>query len=109
MRFFPILYASINSIYLHNQIKKTMARKFNRRSFIWYTSATLATSFLLKACADSPSTVILTENSGNDSTDAGNSSETFKIAIALPGVITDGGWNQSGYEGAKKSSRKTQW
>ncbi len=81
-----------------------MQKKFNRRSFIGYISASLATSLLLKACADSPSTI--TENNGNNSTDSGSSSETFKIAIALPGVITDGGWNQSGYEGVKKAAEK---
>ena len=50
--------------------------------------------------------MILTENPGNDSTDSGSSSQSFKIAIALPGVITDGGWNQSGYEGVKKAADK---
>ncbi len=81
-----------------------MTIKFNRHSFIKYISATVATSLLLNACADSPSTMILTENPGNDSTDSGTGAETFKIAIALPGVITDGGWNQSGYEGVKKAA-----
>ncbi|NES75277.1 MULTISPECIES: BMP family protein [Okeania] len=78
-----------------------MTKKLNRRSFISYSTATLITSLLLKACADSPSTMIRTENPSNDSID---NSETFKIAIALPGVITDGGWNQSGYEGVKKAA-----
>ncbi|MGB3512243.1 MAG: BMP family protein [Microcoleaceae cyanobacterium] len=78
-----------------------MARKFNRRSFIWYSSATVAISLLLKACADSTPP---TENSNNNSQDSGDASPDFKIAIALPGVITDGGWNQSGYEGVKKAA-----
>ena len=81
-----------------------MTNKLNRRSFIGYMSTALATSFFLKACADSPSTI--TENPDNNSTDSSSSSETFKIAIALPGVITDGGWNQSGYEGIKKAAEK---
>lgn len=81
-----------------------MAKKFNRRSFIWYSSVTLATSLLLKACADSPSVMILTENSNNDSINSGDGATDFQMAIVLPGVITDGGWNQSGYEGVKKAA-----
>lgn len=63
-----------------------MMKNFNRRSFIGYISATLATSLLLKACADCPSTMILTESPGNDSTDSSgnrNSSETFQITISF--------------------------
>ncbi len=81
-----------------------MTNKFNRRSFIGYMSTALATSLLLKACTDSPSTI--TENPSNNSAESGSNYETFKIAIAFPGVITDGGWNQSGYEGVKKVVEK---
>ncbi|MDE5093771.1 MAG: BMP family protein [Trichodesmium sp. St11_bin5] len=81
-----------------------MTKKFNRRSFLGYMSTALAISFLLKACTNSASKT--TENSDNNFIYSGSSSETFKIAIALPGVITDGGWNQSGYEGVKKAAEK---
>jgi basic membrane protein A and related proteins len=60
-----------------------MAVNFSRRQFLLYSSATLSTSLLLKACSQ------------NTTTTSGG----FKIAIALPGVITDKAWNQFGYEG----------
>jgi basic membrane lipoprotein Med (substrate-binding protein (PBP1-ABC) superfamily) len=64
-----------------------MAANFSRRKFLLYGSATLSTSLLLKAC------------SSNSTTTGG--SPGFKIAIALPGVISDQAWNQSGYEGVQ--------
>ncbi|MBD2568252.1 BMP family ABC transporter substrate-binding protein [Anabaena lutea] len=72
----------------------------NRRKFIVYSSATLGTSLLLKACTNNPNS-----NSTSTPTTA-NSSEGLKIAIVLPGVITDKAWNQSGYEGINLAKQK---
>ncbi|MCC5634892.1 BMP family protein [Nostoc sp. CHAB 5844] len=69
---------------------------FSRRQFIFSSSATFATSLLLKACSTNQ-TQTPTASSGN---------EGFKIAIALPGVITDKAWNQSGYEGVNLAKQK---
>lgn len=69
-----------------------MAANFSRRQFLLYSSATLSTSLLLKACSNNSAT---TGDSGG-----------FKIAIALPGVITDKAWNQSGYEGVQLAKQK---
>ncbi|AFY47563.1 putative ABC-type transport system, periplasmic component/surface lipoprotein [Nostoc sp. PCC 7524] len=73
-----------------------MTLNFSRRQFVWYGSATLATSWLLKACS-SNQTPTPTAASG---------SQGFKIAIALPGVISDQAWNQSGYEGVNLAKQK---
>ncbi|NEO28982.1 MAG: BMP family ABC transporter substrate-binding protein [Symploca sp. SIO3C6] len=62
--------------------------KYNRRQFLGYTGAVLGTSLLLKACGDSKST----EKSTTDAT-------TLKVAMVLPGIITDKAWNQAGYSG----------
>ncbi|WP_341529601.1 BMP family protein [Nostoc sp. UHCC 0302] len=70
-----------------------MAVNFSRRKFI-YGSAGLGTSLLVKACSNQTTTP----------TAAGG--EGFKIAIALPGVITDKAWNQSGYEGVNLAKQK---
>jgi basic membrane protein A len=72
----------------------------NRRKFIWYSSATLGTSLLLKACANNP-TPTPTPNPT-----AASSNNSLKIAIALPGIITDQAWNQSGYEGVNLAKEK---
>ena len=66
-----------------------MSINFSRRKFIWYSSAVFSSSLLLKACSN---------NQTSTPTSAGGESD-FKVAIALPGIITDGTWNQSGYEG----------
>ena len=66
----------------------------NRRQFL-YSSATICTSLLLKACSSKQTTT---------STTGGG--EGFKIAIALPGTITDKAWNQSGYEGVNLAKQK---
>lgn len=70
-----------------------MARHLGRRKFLLYGSGVLSTSILLKACSSQiPPTV----------TNAGG----FKVAIALPGIITDRAWNQSGYEGLQLVKQK---
>ena len=72
-----------------------MTLYFPRRKFVLYGSATFATSLLLKACKSNQST-----------TPTVSSGEGFKIAIALPGMITDKAWNQSGYEGLNLAKQK---
>lgn len=74
-----------------------MEGKHSRRRFIWYSSATVGTSLFLKACSGSPTPT--GESSSRDG-------ETFKVAIALPGVIVDKAWNQSGYEGITLTKQK---
>jgi len=66
-----------------------MVRKFQRREFLLTGSMALGSSLLLKACTNNT-----TESATETST-----SENFKIAMVLPGRITDRAWNQSGYEG----------
>ncbi len=71
-----------------------MSIHFSRRQFLWYSSVVFSTSILLKAC----------NNTQTTPTTGGG--EGFKIAIALPGVITDKAWNQSGYEGVQLAKEK---
>ncbi|MBW4430929.1 MAG: BMP family protein [Pelatocladus maniniholoensis HA4357-MV3] len=75
-----------------------MAVNFSRRKFILalYGSAAFSTSLLLKACSNSQTTT---------STTAAKN-ENFKVAIALPGIISDQAWNQSGYEGVQLTKQK---
>ncbi|MBE9205091.1 BMP family protein [Nostoc sp. LEGE 06077] len=73
-----------------------MRLNFSRRQFVVFGSATFATSLFLKACS-SNQTQTPTASSG---------AEGFKIAIALPGVISDKAWNQSGYEGVNLAKQK---
>jgi basic membrane protein A len=65
-----------------------MTTNFSRREFILLGSAGFGASLLLQACSNS-TTPTATTTGGT---------EGFKIAIDLPGTITDKGWNQSGYE-----------
>ncbi len=71
-----------------------MSINFSRRKFLWYSSAFFSTSLLIKACGT---------NQTSTSTD---DEEVFKLAIALPGVITDKAWNQAGYEGVQLATQK---
>ncbi|MDZ8080995.1 MAG: BMP family protein [Nostoc sp. DcaGUA01] len=73
-----------------------MAVNFGRRELI-YGSAVFASSLMLKACSSNNQTTTQSNASGG---------EGFKIAIALPGVITDKAWNQSGYEGVNLAKQK---
>jgi basic membrane protein A len=66
----------------------------NRRQFL-YSSVAFSTSLLLKAC-----------NSNQTTTPTAGGGEKFKIAIALPGTITDKAWNQFGYEGVNLAKQK---
>jgi basic membrane protein A and related proteins len=68
-----------------------MSTNLNRRKFIVYTSAIVCGSLIPVACSNNQTTT----NTSN-----------FKIAIALPGVISDKAWNQSGYEGVQLAKQK---
>lgn len=70
---------------------------YRRRQFLIYGSAAFGTSLLLKACANSSNSTQPTSGNSPTSNDAKN----FKVAIALPGIITDKAWNQVGYAGVK--------
>lgn len=72
-----------------------MVKRYSRRKFIWYGAASFGTSLLLNACNRSTLSAPSASVSSPSSTTAANS---FKVAIALPGPITDKGWNQAGYE-----------
>jgi basic membrane protein A len=73
-----------------------MSMNFSRRQFIWYSSAVFGTSLLLKACS----------NNQSSTTTATDDGEISKVAIVLPGAITDRAWNQSGYEGVQLAKEK---
>ncbi|MEM9769774.1 MAG: BMP family protein [Cyanobacteria bacterium P01_D01_bin.71] len=81
-----------------------MARHFERRKFLKYGTATIITSALLKACGSTPTAETEAE-SGTEEVAASEDTATSdsRIAIVLPGTITDGGWNQLGYEGVKRA------
>lgn len=68
-----------------------MSTNLSRRKFLIYTSAIVCGSLIPVACSNNQTT---TNNSN------------FKIAIALPGVISDKAWNQSGYEGLQLAKQK---
>jgi basic membrane protein A and related proteins len=73
-----------------------MAVNLSRRKFIVYASAGVGASLLLKGCGNNQTTTPTgTSGSGN-----------FKVAIALPGLISDKAWNQSGYEGIQLAKQK---
>ena len=76
-----------------------MSERYSRRRFLWYSSATFGSTWLLKACASNPSS---TSEKTADSTSSFNTStdaKSFKVAMVLPGIITDRAWNQAGYTG----------
>jgi basic membrane protein A and related proteins len=72
-----------------------MTLNLSRRKFLLCSSASFSTSLLLIAC-----------NKSQTTTQSATGSSGFKVAIALPGVITDKGWNQSGYEGLQLVKQK---
>ncbi|AKG24867.1 BMP family protein [Calothrix sp. 336/3] len=73
-----------------------MAANLGRRKFIVYASSVVGGSLLLKSCVNKETTP-----SSNTS-----GSNNFKVAIALPGLISDKAWNQSGYEGVQLAKQK---
>ncbi|HEY9849573.1 MAG TPA: BMP family protein [Leptolyngbyaceae cyanobacterium] len=74
----------------------------HRRQFLIYGSAAFATSLLLKACASNSTSTSNTPSTTPSSSDA----KKLKVAVALPGIITDKAWNQVGYEGVKAIEKK---
>lgn len=75
-----------------------MAGSFRRRDFLIYGSAAFGTSLFLKSCATNNQSA--PEGSPTSSPSAATNSN-LKIAIVLPGIITDKAWNQAGYEGVE--------
>ncbi|MBW4694021.1 MAG: BMP family protein [Lyngbya sp. HA4199-MV5] len=69
-----------------------MVKGYRRRQLLVYASTALGSSFFLKACT-SPAP-IASPSAGSPSPSA----KGFKVAIVLPGPITDKSWNQAGYE-----------
>jgi basic membrane protein A and related proteins len=65
--------------------------RFNRRRFIVYSSAALGSSLFLKSCTSAPT--------ASSETGSSNSNVPFRVAAVFSGVVTDGGWNQSAFEG----------
>jgi basic membrane protein A len=57
-------------------------------------------SLLLKACSTNATQI----SQSDDSAEGGG--EAFRVAIALPGVISDQAWNQPGYEGVTLAKEK---
>lgn len=85
-----------------------MSENFSRRKFILYGSAALGTSLLLKACGNSQTSTTPTTapSAENASPQASADAKDFKVAIVLPGIITDKAWNQAGYEGVTEAKEK---
>jgi basic membrane protein A len=75
-------------------MEKQLVVKLNRRKFIVYGSVTLGASLLLENCTNNANITTTSSTAG------------LKIAIALPGVITDQAWNQDGYEGVNLAKQK---
>lgn len=73
-----------------------MVKRYSRRQFIWYSSAAFSTSWFLKACSNTPTS---TQTSSNGTKAAADAKKGFKVAMVLPGIITDKAWNQSGFTG----------
>lgn len=70
-----------------------MVKRYRRRQLLAFASTALGSSLFLKACASPTPTA-----SPSVSSAASPSPTSFKVAIVLPGPITDKGWNQAGYE-----------
>jgi basic membrane protein A and related proteins len=73
-----------------------MVGRYTRRQFIWYGSAAFGSSLLLKACTNQPNSTPTSSSETKGGTDA---KKDFKVAMVLPGIITDKAWNQVGYTG----------
>ncbi len=72
-----------------------MVGKYGRRQFIWYGSAAFGTSLLLKACTNNSTQ----QPSSTETKAAAGGKKEFKVAMVLPGIITDKAWNQAGFTG----------
>lgn len=77
-----------------------MAQGYSRRHFL-YGSAALGGSLFLKACGNAPTTTSSTSPEASPS-----AAGSLKVAIVLPGIITDKAWNQAGYAGLNEIKTK---
>ncbi|ACB53229.1 putative basic membrane lipoprotein [Crocosphaera subtropica ATCC 51142] len=85
-----------------------MKSPLKRRKFIGFTSALLG-SLVLKACGNNDNSTSTNSENPTFQTEEQKTTETqnpLKIAIVLPGIITDKAWNQTGYEGVKLTQEK---
>ncbi|MDJ0844350.1 MAG: BMP family protein [Crocosphaera sp.] len=84
-----------------------MKSRLQRRQFLSFTSA-LLTSLLLKACGDNNNSMSTTStpSTTNKEEETIVTKNSLKVAIILPGIITDKAWNQTGYEGVKLTEEK---
>ncbi len=79
-----------------------MAGRYSRRQFLWYGSAALGTSVLLKACTNNSTPT----QSSSTQTKATDAKKDFRVAMVLPGIITDKAWNQAGFGGLETIKSK---
>ena len=75
-------------------------KNHSRRRFLAYSIATTS-GLLLKACSPAEDEVSFDGEASSVGSSEGQVDKS--LAIALPGTITDGGWNQLGYEGVKRA------
>jgi basic membrane protein A and related proteins len=83
-----------------------MTTQFNRRKFVVYGAGAIATSMGLKACASPSAPPAATGPAASPTTAASPGLKDFKVAIALPGPITDKAWNTAGYSGLEAVKSK---
>ncbi|MEL4894741.1 BMP family ABC transporter substrate-binding protein [Crocosphaera sp. Alani8] len=76
-----------------------------RRLFLGLTSAFLG-SLILKGCGNNNNSTSENQNTSPSTNLETESEDSLKIAIVLPGIITDKAWNQTGYEGIKLTKEK---
>lgn len=80
-----------------------MVARYSRRQFIGYGSAAFSTSLLLKACKNTSGSTDKSESkataSPGDKTTAKDGKKNFRVAMVLPGIISDKAWNQVGFTG----------
>lgn len=72
-----------------------MSNRVSRRRFLTYSTATIATATLLKACTESPS-----------GTSSSQKSTEVRVGLLLPSSKFDKGFMESGYDGLRRSEEK---
>ncbi len=75
-----------------------MTTRPSRRQFLYGTAA-LGGSLFLKACSGTTTSNNPSPAASPSPTTTAGTVKDFKVAIVLPGIITDKAWNQAGYEG----------
>ncbi|MEB3826179.1 urea ABC transporter substrate-binding protein [Phormidium sp. CCY1219] len=58
-----------------------MTKKFGRRKFLWYGSAALGSSFLLKACSDNPAAETNASTTQSTESESAGEGNTIKVGI----------------------------